>query len=160
MEAKRGHVVRFHYALSGQDGKEVESSRGGDPVLALLGHGNLMLGLDEAIIGHRSGESFSASLDPDQAFGERREDWTQRVSKKHFGKGARFRAGAQLRLQTDQGARTVTVLKVGSKFVDVDLNHPLAGETVTFTVELEDVREATPEELAHRHAHGAGGHQH
>ncbi len=160
MEAKRGQVVRFHYTISDQDGVEVETSRGDDPVLALLGHGNLMLGLEEAIIGHRAGESFSAELPPDQAFGERREDWIQRVSKKHFGKGARFRPGEQLRLQTDQGARTVTVLKVGGKFVDVDLNHPLAGKTVTFSVELEDVREATPEELAHRHAHGAGGHQH
>ena len=104
MEAKRGHVVRFHYALSGQDGKEVESSRGGDPVLALLGHGNLMLGLEEAIIGHQAGESFSASLDPDQAFGERREDWTQRVSKKHFGKGARFQAGAQRLVARHEGS--------------------------------------------------------
>ena len=160
MEAKRGQVVRFHYAISDQDGAEVETSRGGDPVLALLGHGNLMLGLEEAILGHSAGESFSAVLHPEQAFGARRDDWTQRVSKKHFGKGTRFQPGAQLRLQTDQGSRTVTLVKVGGKFVDVDLNHPLAGQTVTFNVELEEVRDATPEELAHGHAHGAGGHQH
>ncbi len=160
LNAKRGRVVRFHYTISDAAGAEVESSRPGEPVLALLGHGNLMLGLETAIIGHSAGETFAAVLEPEQAFGERREDWTQRVSKKHFGKGTRFQPGATLRLQTDQGARTVTVLKVGGKFVDVDLNHPLAGQTVTFTVELEDVREATAEELAHRHAHGTGGHQH
>jgi FKBP-type peptidyl-prolyl cis-trans isomerase SlyD len=160
MKAKLGQVVRFHYAISDDAGVEVETSRGGDPVLALLGYGNLMLGVEEAIVGHAAGETFSTTLTPEQAFGPRREGWTQRISKKHFPKGARFQAGATLRLHTDQGAKTVTVLKVGSKFVDVDLNHPLAGMTVTFQVDLEDVREATAEERAHRHAHGAGGHQH
>jgi FKBP-type peptidyl-prolyl cis-trans isomerase SlyD len=158
--ARRNQVVRFHYAIRNDAGVEVETSRGGEPVLALLGFGNLMPGLEEAILGHSAGESFSRTLAPEQAFGPRREDWIQRISKKHFPAGTRFQPGVTLRIQTDQGARTVTVLKVGSKFVDVDLNHPLAGQTVTFTVDLEEVRDATREELAHRHAHGNGGHHH
>ena len=160
LKAERNRVVRFHYEIADEAGVQVETSRDGDPALALLGHGNLMRGLENAILGHVAGESFSTTLAPEQAFGPKRDDWTQRVSKKHFPKNTRFLPGAQLRLMTDQGARMVTVLKVGSKFVDVDLNHPLAGQTVTFTVELEDVREASAEELAHRHAHGAGGHHH
>jgi FKBP-type peptidyl-prolyl cis-trans isomerase SlyD len=52
------------------------------------------------------------------------------------------------------------VIKVGGKFLDVDLNHPRAGETLTFDLEIVEVREATPEELTHRHVHGPGGHQH
>ena len=95
-----------------------------------------------------------------QAFGPRRENWTQRISKKHFARGTRFQPGASARLQTDQGMRTVTVIKVGNKFVDVDLNHPLAGRTVTVEIELLEVRDATAEEKAHGHAHGAGGHHH
>ncbi len=160
MNAERNTVVRFHYTIADQDGRTVETSHDDDPALALLGHGNLMPGLEDAILGHAAGDSFSVTLPPEQAFGSRRDDWTQRVSKKHFPKGARFQPGARLSLQTDQGTRTVTLLKVGGKFVDVDLNHPLAGQTVTFSVNLEEVRKATEEELAHRHAHGAGGHSH
>ena len=160
MKAERNTVVRFHYAITDESGRVVESSQGDGPALALLGHGNLMPGLENAILGHAAGDSFSVSLPPEQAFGSRRDDWTQRVSKKHFPRGTRFQPGASLRLQTDQGARTVTLLKVGGKFVDVDLNHPLAGQTVTFSVELKQVREATGDELAHRHAHGDGGHHH
>lgn len=158
--AERNRVVRFHYQISDESGTALESSRDGEPALALLGHGNLMRGLEDAMLGRRTGERFSVTLLPAQAFGPRREDFSQRVSKKHFSKGTRFQPGVRLRLQTDQGARTVTVTKVGNKFVDVDLNHPLAGQTVVFDVELLEVREATAEERAHGHAHGAGGHHH
>jgi FKBP-type peptidyl-prolyl cis-trans isomerase SlyD len=66
----------------------------------------------------------------------------------------------QVQLQTDQGPRAVTVLKVGGKVVDVDLNHPFAGQTLDFAVEVVDVREASAEEIAHGHVHGPGGHHH
>lgn len=158
--AERDRVVRFHYRISDEAGRPVEQSPDGEPALALLGHGNLMQGLEAAMLGRRAGERFSVSLGPDKAFGTPREGWSQRVSKKHFPKGSRFQPGARLRLHTDQGARTVTVIKVGNKFVDVDLNHPLAGQTVTFDVELLEVRDATAEERAHGHAHGDGGHHH
>jgi FKBP-type peptidyl-prolyl cis-trans isomerase SlyD len=158
--AEADRVVRFHYQLTDEAGERVESSFGAEPSLALLGHGNLMGGLEAAITGRRGGERFSVTLAEDDAFGPRRDDWTQRISKKYFPKGTRFQVGGRTRVQTEQGVRTVTVLKVGNKFVDVDLNHPLAGQSVTFEVELLDVREATPEELAHGHAHGAGGHHH
>jgi len=158
--AERDRVVRFHYRLSDEAGNELENSAGGEPALALLGHGNLMRGLEEAMLGRQAGERFSVSLDPDNAFGQQQEGWTQRVSKKHFPKGARFQPGARLHLNTDQGTRTVTVTKVGNKFVDVDLNHPLAGQTVTFEVELLEIRDATKDERAHGHAHGDGGHHH
>lgn len=158
--AERDRVVRFHYEIADENATRLESSRAGEPALALLGHGNLMRGLEEAILGHRAGDAFTARVAPEQAFGSRRENWNQRVSKKHFPKGTRFQPGSSARLQTDQGMRTVTVIKVGNKFVDVDLNHPLAGQTVTFEIELLEVRDATAEEKAHGHAHGVGGHHH
>jgi len=158
--AERNRVVRFHYLIRDESGNDVETSRDGEPALALLGHHNLMPGLESALLGRQAGEQFSVSLDPDKAFGQLRQGWTQRVSKKHFPKSTRFQPGARLRLNTDQGARTVTVTKVGNKFVDVDLNHPLAGQTVTFEVDVLEVRDATAEERSHGHAHGAGGHHH
>lgn len=162
--AEKNRVIRFHYSIASTDADgssaPAESSRDGDPATALLGHGNLMRGLEEAVLGHSAGEAFSTTLGPEQAFGLRREDWQQRVSKKHFASNVRFRPGLRLPLATDQGTRTVTVLKVGNKFIDVDLNHPLAGQTVVFNVEILDIREATAEEITHGHAHGPGGHHH
>ena len=63
-------------------------------------------------------------------------------------------------VSTDEGPRMLTILKVGLKTVDVDANHPLAGKALRFVVEITDIRDATDDEKAHKHAHGVGGHQH
>lgn len=65
-----------------------------------------------------------------------------------------------VQINTNHGPRDVTVVKAGLKTIDVDTNHPLAGRTLNFEIEVLDVRDATAEEIAHGHAHGAGGHQH
>ena len=106
-----------------------------------------------------AGDRFEVTLAPDQAYGPHREGLEQRVPRKHF-KGARLAPGMQVTLPTDQGPRAMTIKKVGMSVVDVDLNHPMAGKTLAFDVEVIDVREATPDEIAHRHVHGEGGHQH
>lgn len=160
LAAEKDRVVSFHYVLSEVDGAELESSRSGDPMAALIGHGNMMEGLEAALLGRTAGEQFDVTLQPEQTFGERREDWQQRIQKKHVPKGSRLRPGGQIQLQTDDGPRLVTVVKVGSSVVDVDLNHPFAGKTLVFAIELLEVRAASAEELAHGHAHGAGGHHH
>ncbi|MFK7885781.1 MAG: peptidylprolyl isomerase [Gammaproteobacteria bacterium] len=161
MSAAKDCVVHFHYEMTDDDGNTVETSRtGAEPAAALLGHENLMPGLEKALEGRKTGETFDVTIAPDDAFGARREDWTQRVSKKYIPSAARLKAGTTTQVQTDNGPRVVTVLKVGGKFVDVDLNHPMAGRSVTFNVEVTGVREATDEEKAHRHVHGAGGHHH
>lgn len=160
LAVSKDHVVHFHYVLRDCDGKEVESSRDGEPSAVLFGHGNLMQGLERALDGKMPGEQFEATAAPADAFGERRDDWTQRVSKKYVNGAARLKPGMQTKLQTEQGPRVVTVVKVGGKFLDVDLNHPLAGQDVTFEIEVVSVRAATAEELSHGHVHGAGGHHH
>jgi FKBP-type peptidyl-prolyl cis-trans isomerase SlyD len=160
LTAERDRVVSFHYVLRDADGTELESSRGGEPVAVLIGHHNVMPSLEDALTGHQAGDHFETTLEPALAFGEYRDNWTQRISKKYVPNAARVRPGMQVELQTDSGSRTVTVLKVGGKVLDVDLNHPFAGKTVTFAVEMVDVRDASPEELSHGHAHGAGGHHH
>lgn len=160
LTATKNHVVSFHYVLSNADGLELESSESIGPVAALLGHRTVMPGLEAALEGRRAGERFEVTLSPEEGFGERREGWVQRVQKKRVPGAKRLRPGMITELQTDQGPRTVTVVKVGSSVLDVDLNHPWAGLTVNFAVEVTAVREATAEELAHGHAHGEGGHQH
>lgn len=156
----KDRVVSVRYAIRNAAGVEVETNRGDEPLLSLHGRGMLLAGLEQALEGRAAGESLSVVLDPAQAFGERRDDAVQRISKKYLPNAARLKPGMQTTLKTKEGQRPVTVLKVGGKVVDVDLNHPLAGETLTFDLEVLDVRAATADELAHGHAHGSGGHQH
>jgi FKBP-type peptidyl-prolyl cis-trans isomerase SlyD len=154
-------VVSFHYAVS-DGGAVIDSSRErGEPLTVLIGHGNIVPGLEKALLGHAAGERFEARVEPAEGYGEYRAKFTQRVPKKYFPNPANLRPGMSTVLQTrEAGPRMVVVLKVGSSVVDVDLNHPLAGKTLDFDVEIVDVRDATPEEIAHRHAHGTGGHEH
>ena len=96
----------------------------------------------------------------DAADGERKADAIQSVQVKHLQGAKKWKPGMVAWVNTDHGERQVTIVKMGMFKADVDTNHPLAGKTVTFHIEILSVREATEEELAHGHAHGAGGHQH
>ena len=159
MKIEDNSVVRFHYTVSETGHGELESSRAGEPISVLVGHGNVIQGLEAALRGREAGESFAVTVGPEEGYGRRREGLVQRVPRKHF-KGAKLVPGMQVVMPTEQGQRAMTVKKVGMSVVDVDLNHPMAGMTLDFDVEILDVRPATEEELQHRHAHGDGGHQH
>lgn len=160
MQAEKDKVVSFHYQLSEDSGAEVESSHGREPMAFLFGHGNIIPGLEQAMAGRVAGDKFDAVVAAKDAYGERREDFVQRVPKKYFRDAEHLRPGMHTVLNTKDGHRSVTVLKVGSSVVDVDLNHPMAGKTLRFGVEITDIRDATAEELEHGHVHGAGGHHH
>ncbi len=159
MKIEDNCVVRFHYSVTESDQALVETSRNREPLSVLIGHANVIPGLETAMKGHEAGDKFAVTVTPDQAYGERREGMTQRVPRKHF-KGAKLAPGMKMVLPTDNGQRAVTVQKVGISVVDVDLNHPMAGKTLNFEVEIVDVREASIEEKQHGHVHGDGGHQH
>ena len=159
MKIEDNRVVRFHYTVSEPGQGQIESSRSMEPISALIGHGNLIPGLEAAMQGREAGESFEQTVEPEQAYGPRREGLVQRVPRKHF-KGAKLVPGMQVVLPTDRGQQAMTVKKVGISVVDVDLNHPMAGKTLQFDVEILEVREASAEEIAHKHVHGDGGHAH
>lgn len=159
MKIEKNRVVRFHYTVSEIGQPPVETSKGRDPLAVLIGHGNIIPGLEDAMDGHVAGDSFEATVAPEQAYGERREGMVQRVPKKHF-REARLKPGQQVVLNSSMGPRAVTVVKVGATVVDVDLNHPMAGKTLQFQVEIVDVREAEQVEIDHGHVHGEGGAQH
>jgi FKBP-type peptidyl-prolyl cis-trans isomerase SlyD len=160
MKIESNCVVSFHYELSDAAGAPIESSRGREPLTALIGAGGIIPGVEAALIGRSAGESVSVSVPPEQGYGERREGWTQRVPKKYFRDAARLKPGVTTMLQTNEGPRVVVVNKVGESVVDVDLNHPMAGKTLNFALEVLEVRAATAEEIAHGHVHGPGGHHH
>jgi FKBP-type peptidyl-prolyl cis-trans isomerase SlyD len=161
MKVEENKVVVFHYTVS-EGGERVESSHDrGEPLAFLVAHGGLIPGLEKALMGREAGEKFSVDVGPSEAYGERREDFTQRVPKKYFRDADHLKPGMLTVLSVSGGGqRQVTVLKVGSSVVDVDLNHPLAGKTLTFDVEIVDVRDASAEEISHGHAHGPAGHGH
>ena len=160
MKIENNTVVRFHYTVAEAGDAEVENSREGDPIAILIGHKNIIPGVENALIGHEAGDNFEVTVSPEEGYGLRRDGMTQRLSKKVFPKNAPLQRGAQIMLKTDHGPRMVTVQKVGMTVVDVDLNHPLAGKTLSFAIEVIEVREGNAEEIAHGHVHGDGGHAH
>lgn len=155
-----GTVAIFHYTLRDDEGKELESSRGSDPSAYLHGAGNIIPGLEKAMIGKAAGDVFSASVPPEEAYGHRDAKKQQRVPVKHLLYKGKLRPGMVVQLNSSEGRLPVTIVKVGRHSADIDTNHPLAGQTLTFDIEIMDVRAATEEEVAHGHAHGPGGHHH
>lgn len=162
MKIENNKVVTFHYSLNSIDGEVFETSSHGEPMAYLHGHGNIMPALEAELAGKEEGEQLKVTLSPEQAYGERRENSQQRIPIKHLVgvNKKKLRKGMAVKVNTDQGTRDVTIVKVGKFNVDVDSNHPLAGLTLTFDINIQTVRDATDEEIAHKHAHGPGGHHH
>ena len=153
-------VVTFHYTLRGEDGALIESSEGKDPVIYMHGHANIVPGLETQMTGKHGGEKFSATVAPELAYGLHDANAVQRVPTKHLATKGRIVPGQMVAVNTREGARHARVVKVGHFNVDLDLNHPLAGKTLVFDIEIVDVRAATAEGIEHGHAHGPGGHGH
>lgn len=160
MAIAKDTVVQFHYTLKAADGAVIEASHGGEPMAYLHGHGNIIPGLEETMEGKEAGVEFSVTVPPEKAYGQRDEEAIQRIPVKHLQGAKKWKKGMVAHVETEQGQRQVTVIKVGKFMVDVDANHPFSGKELTFDVKVEDIREATAEEIQHGHAHGIGGHQH
>ncbi len=163
MQVANGKVAVFHYIVrdvaAPADAEDVDSSRErGQPLAIMVGQGGLIPGVEQALQGKSAGDRFEVIVPPGEGYGLRNEAAVQRVPKKFFQDPERLRPGQMTTLSTRDGSRPVTVLKVGMSVVDVDVNHPLAGKTLKFDIEMVDVREATQDELSHGHAHGADGH--
>ncbi len=161
MKAGKDKVVSLHYTLT-VAGERVESSHDrGELLWVLLGHGQLIQGLESALEGHVAGEDLAVDVAAADAYGERQEGQIQRMSKKYFPQASRLKPGMVTVLRLKEGGqRAVTVHKIGMSAIDVDLNHPMAGKDLHFDVAISEVRDATEEELKHRHAHAPGSAAH
>lgn len=160
MNIDRNTVVTFHYTLRNAAGDELETSRAGEPNAYLHGAGNILPGLEKDMAGKAAGDVFSVSLAAQDAYGEHDPKRQQRVPVKHLLYKGRLQPGMLVQINTDKGRRAATVIKAGKFSADIDTNHPLAGQDLVFDVEIVEVRTALREEVAHRHVHGPGGHQH
>jgi FKBP-type peptidyl-prolyl cis-trans isomerase SlyD len=154
-------VVLIHYTLTDDTGKVLDSSSGGEPLAYLHGQGNIIPGLEKALEGKQAGDKLNVRVEPSEGYGVRDDSLVQQVPRRSFGSVATLEPGMQFHAQSSQGhTRVVTVTRVQGDMVTVDGNHPLAGEVLTFDVEVAEVRDATGEELEHGHVHGPGGHHH
>lgn len=160
MQVANNTVVSFHYKLEEVGGDYKEDSTGGDPMLYLHGYRGVLPGLEAAMKGKVAGDRFTVQIAPLDAYGLRNDNRIQRVPIKHLVDRKKPKVGEVVVVNTQTGEVNATVIKVGRHNVDIDANHPLAGKELKFDVEVVDVREATMEEVSHRHAHGPGGHQH
>lgn len=153
-------VASFHYTLTNDAGEVVDSSRGREPLTYLQGAGNIVPGLERAMDGRSAGDSFSVAVAPELGYGVRHEQLVQEVPRTAFQGVDAIEPGMSFQARTPQGTHSVTVTQVTDQTVTVDGNHPLAGQTLHFAIEVTEVRAATSEEIAHGHVHGPGGHHH
>lgn len=153
-------VVSFNYTLTNEQGEVLDKSNG-EPLAYLHGHHNIIPGLENALVGKTVGDKLTVTVEPKDGYGEYLAEAVQEVPRANFQGVDNIAVGMQFQTQTEDGhVMLVTVKDVNDDVVIVDGNHPLAGVTLTFDVEIVEVREATADEIAHGHAHGIGGHHH
>lgn len=148
-------VVTIHYTLTNDQGEELDSSRveGREPLSYLEGAQNIIGGLESALNGKGKGDQAKVSVAPAEGYGEVNEELIQPVPRSAFEGVDTIEPGMQFQAQTPGGPQVVRVVEVSEDTVTIDANHPLAGETLHFDVEILETREATQEEQEHGHAH-------
>lgn len=160
MQIAAQKVVHIHYTLTNEEGEVLDSSIGQEPLAYIHGMGNIIPGLESALNGRIAGDRFSVSIPPEDAYGRFHEDRVQAVPMNAFEGVDEIVPGMQFQAESPEGSVLVTVVDVREDEVLLDGNHPMAGMTLNFEVEVTDVRDATGEELDHGHVHGEGGHHH
>ncbi len=160
MQIADGTVVSINYTLTDDGNNVIDSSVGGEPLAYIQGANNIIPGLEKALAGKVSGDRLDVSVLPQEAYGLRDESLSQVIPRDRFESAEDIEVGMQFQTPVADGFSVVTVTAIDEDGITVDANHPLAGMTLHFAVEVIAVRPATAEELDHGHVHGAGGHHH
>lgn len=161
MKIADGTVVGIDYALHLGDGKVVDASEAGEPLTYLHGGGQIVPGLESALVGLGAGDRKQVVVAPADGYGEHDPAGVQEVPRGAFPADFQPEPGMELTAEGEDGEPVPFVVKeLREGSVVIDLNHPLAGKTLHFDVTVREVREATEEERTHGHAHGPHGHSH
>jgi FKBP-type peptidyl-prolyl cis-trans isomerase SlyD len=154
-------VVTMNFTLTDDTGNVLDSTDAGGPFSYISGTGTVLPKLEEAVSIMMIGTKKQLKLEAKDGYGEYNEDAVQAVGKENFPEDFILEAGMEYMASNPDGVQMPFVItNVEDETVTVDFNHPLAGKGLNFDIELLDVRDATTEELAHGHVHGAGGHHH
>ncbi len=146
-------VVTIHYTLTDDAGEVLDDSRDGDPMIYLHGASNIIPGLEKELTGKITGATLKVTVSPEDGYGEHSPEAIQKVPRSNFEGVEDIQPGMQFQTESPEGVQVIVVTEVSDTEVTIDANHPLAGKTLHFDVSVEGVRDATPEEIDHGHAH-------
>jgi len=152
-------VITFHYLLTNKSGKTIDFSLEGEPLTFLQGAGQIIPGLETALIDLKIGDKKNIVVPYLEAYGPYEQNLIYQVARNKL-PSEQVKVEGMFQIGKENSLRVVTVLEVSEAQVTLDANHPLAGQDLNFEVEIMDSRDATVEELSHGHVHGAGGHHH
>lgn len=153
-------VATIHYTLTDGSGTTIDSSRGNDPMPYLHGGSNIVPGLEKQLEGKAVGDEIKAVVAPEDGYGDKSGAAPQEVPLTAF-EGADPQPGMPVSAEDEQGNHVqLWILDVGKESVTITPDHPLAGVTLHFDVEVMSIRDATESELEHGHAHPGDGHHH
>ncbi len=156
MQIADNTVVSFDYTLRNDAGETVDTSSGREPMDYLHGHSQIVVGLEKAMAGRSSGDSFTVTVSPEEGYGEHRPELVQVVPREAFQGIDTLEVGMRFQADSAQGPMLVRIAAVEDAQVTVDGNHDLAGQNLNFEITVTGVREATAQELEHGHVHGDG----
>lgn len=155
---RNGKVVTMHYTLKGDDGEVIDSTAGEEPMAYLHGASNIVPGLERQMQGKNVGDAFEAVVAPEDGYGLREGDPIT-LPRNSFPDDVELEEGTPVMLESDDGDELPAwITEITDEHVVLDPNHPLAGVTLHFSIQIEGIRDATDEERAHGHVHGPGGH--
>ena len=159
MNIAQNKVATLTYTLKNDDGEILDKADDNSPFLYMHGTGGIIKGLESALEDKAVGDDFHIIVAPEDGYGVRDDKLTESVPRTMFEgiDDKELVAGAQFHAQTAQGTQVIVIAGVDGDTVQIDANHPLAGETLHFDVAVKDIREATEEEIAHGHPHPPGG---
>jgi len=153
MQITKDKVASIHYTLTDSEGQILDSSNGREPLSYIQGRNNLIVGLEKALEGKSEGDKIHVTIPPEEAYGNRSEELVQSIPREAFGDIKDIQPGMEFQMNTETGPLIIRVIDVNDQQVLVDGNHPLAGQALTFDVEVMSVRDASPEEIEHGHVH-------
>jgi len=160
MKVGNRKVVGIEYTLKNNQGEVLDSNKGEELLHYIQGLGNIVPGLEKAMEGKSIGDTFEVEIKAAEGYGLHDPNLIRRIPRGKMKSLADVKVGAMLQSRGPEGEQIFTVTEVTDTEVQLDGNHPMAGQDLFFAIRVAEIRDATEEEVSHGHAHGPEGHHH